>query len=86
MAETLPGYESFTWAGLVTPKGTPLPVQERLYDAMLAVLAQPALKQRLEELVDGEVAPTPRAETRAVLVAEIAKWKALIAARGLTAE
>ena len=86
VAETLPGYESFTWAGLVTPKGTPLPVQERLYDAMLAVLAQPALKQRLEELVDGEVAPTPRAETRAVLVAEIAKWKALIAARGLTAE
>jgi tripartite-type tricarboxylate transporter receptor subunit TctC len=86
VAETLPGYESFTWAGLVTPHGTPLPVQERLYEAMLAVLAQPALKQRLEELVDGEVAPTPRAETRGVLVAEIAKWKALIAARGLTAE
>ncbi len=86
VAETLPGYESSTWAGLAAPAGTPVAVQERLHAAMLAVLAQPALKQRLETLVDGEVAPTARAETRGVLVAEIAKWRALIAARGLTAE
>ena len=86
VAETLPGYESTTWAGLVTPRGAPAAVQERLHEAMVSILAQPALRQRLEELVDGEVAPTPRAETRGVLVAEIAKWKALIAARGLTAE
>ncbi len=85
-AETLPGYESTTWAGLVTPRGAPPEVQERLHAGLLAILAQPALKQRLEQLVDGEVAPTPRAETRGVLVAEIAKWKALIASRGLTAE
>ncbi len=86
VAETLPGYESTTWAGLAAPHGTPLPVQDRLHAAMLAILAQPALKQRLEDLVDGEVAPTPRAMTRGVLVAEIAKWRGLIAARGLTAE
>lgn len=86
VAEAYPGTTSITWAGLVTPKGTPAAIQQRLHQAMVAVLAEPALKRRLEELVDGEAAPTPLAETRGVVVAEIEKWRALIRARQLTAE
>ncbi|MBX7247305.1 MAG: tripartite tricarboxylate transporter substrate binding protein, partial [Candidatus Sumerlaeaceae bacterium] len=82
----LPGFESTTWAGLAVPKGTPAEVRARLHAALLQVLAGQGLRQRLEELTDGVVAPTAEAETRGVLVAEIAKWRGLIEARGLRAE
>ncbi|MBL6454460.1 hypothetical protein JMJ55_03930 [Belnapia sp. T6] len=86
VAEVLPGFRSITWAGLAAPAGTPAPVVAQWHAALLRALAQPGIAARLEELTDGEVAPSAPEATRGLVVAEIEAWRALIAARGLKAE
>ena len=86
VAETLPGFESTTWAGLAAPRGTPAPVVAQLHGAMAEILARPALRDRLAALVEGEIGLTAQAETRGVVAAEITRWRALIQTRGLVAE
>jgi tripartite-type tricarboxylate transporter receptor subunit TctC len=85
-AAALPGFRSTTWAGLAAPAGTPAPIVARHYGALLAALAAPGVRTRLEELTDGEVDPSPPEQTRALVQNEIAAWRALIQARGLKAE
>jgi tripartite-type tricarboxylate transporter receptor subunit TctC len=78
------GYESSTWYGLLAPRGTPRPIVKRLHAEVVALLQQPAVKDRL--LADGAepVGNTPE-EFRAFIEAEIAKWGKIIKAAGLTA-
>jgi tripartite-type tricarboxylate transporter receptor subunit TctC len=85
-AESLPGFRSYTWAGLAAPAGTPAPVVAQWHATLLRALAQPGIRVRLEELTDGEVDPSAPEATRGMVVREIAAWKALIQARGLKAE
>src|ERR1700676_2565853 len=42
VAETVPGFEMAPWVGLIAPAGTPKPVVDRLTEAMLKVLKDPA--------------------------------------------
>jgi tripartite-type tricarboxylate transporter receptor subunit TctC len=86
VAETLPGYESVTWAALAAPRGTPAPVLDRLHGAMAGIMDSGNLRQRLAELVEGEVGLSPRDATRGLVATEITRWRALIQARNLTAE
>ncbi len=86
VAEIVPGYQSTTWAGLAAPRGTPAQVMARLHAALAEILARPALRQRLTELVEGEVGMTAQGETRGVVAGEIAGWRRLIESRGLVAE
>ena len=81
-----PGFRSYTWAGLAAPAGTPAPVVATVHAALVRALAQPAVRAKLEELTDGEVDPSAPAATRALVVEEIAAWRGLIKARGLSAE
>jgi tripartite-type tricarboxylate transporter receptor subunit TctC len=81
-----PGFRSYTWAGLAAPAGTPAPIVATLHAALLRALAQPTVRAKLEELTDGEVDPSAPAATRALVVEEIAAWRGLIKARGLSAE
>ncbi|MFC7473837.1 tripartite tricarboxylate transporter substrate-binding protein [Dankookia sp. GCM10030260] len=81
-----PGFRSYTWAGLAAPAGTPAPVVATVHAALLRALAQPAVRTKLEELTDGEVDPSAPPATRALVLAEIAAWRGLIAARGLSAD
>ena len=78
------GYESSTWYGLLAPRGTPRPIVKRLHAEVVALLQQPAVKERL--LADGAepVGNTPE-EFRAFIEAEIVKWGKIIRAAGLTA-
>jgi len=85
-ATGLNGFRSYTWAGLAAPAATPLPVQAGLHAALVQALAMPATRQKLEELTDGEVDPTPLAATRGRVIEEIAAWRQLIAARNLKAD
>jgi tripartite-type tricarboxylate transporter receptor subunit TctC len=82
----LPGFRSYTWAGLAAPAGTPAPVLARWHAALVQALAAPGVRAKLEELTDGEVAPTPIAATRALVVQEIGEWRRLIRARNLSAD
>lgn len=85
-AAGLAGFESTTWAGLAAPRGTPPAVLQRLSAETQAVLAEPGLRHRLEEVVDGEVQSTTPAEAKAFVQADVARWRRLIESRGIVAE
>lgn len=73
IAETLPGYEARTWAGVGAPKATPAAVIARLDREIGAVLAEPTLEARLADL--GTVPmPLNAREFATFVAAESAKW------------
>lgn len=73
----VPGYEATSWNGLAAPAGTPAAVVDRLNREVAAALAAPEVAKRLRDLGIEPRAGTPEA-LRAQLVADIAKWKAVI--------
>jgi tripartite-type tricarboxylate transporter receptor subunit TctC len=76
------GYESSTWYGLLAPKGTPRPIVMKLHQEVVALLQQPATRERL--LAEGAepVGNTPD-QFRAFIDAEIAKWGRIIRGAGV---
>ena len=80
LAETLPGYEVTSFAGLAVPLGTPPAVVARLNREVRAVLALPDISKRLTES-GGEVRPTSPEQMRRHVEGEIAKWKRIVAER-----
>jgi tripartite-type tricarboxylate transporter receptor subunit TctC len=77
IAETVPGYEARTWAGVGVPKGTPTEIIARLNHEINAGLANPTIKSRL-----AEVGTTPMiftaAEFDAYIAAESEKWAKVV--------
>lgn len=80
VAETLPGYEVTSFAGLAVPRGTPAAVVARLNREVRAVLELPEVRRRLTDS-GGQVHPTGPDEMRRHVEAEIAKWKRIVAER-----
>ncbi len=85
-AAGLPGFESVTWASLAAPRGTPAAVLARLGAATGQALADPAVRDRLENTVDGEVPAIAGEAARTFVAADVAKWRRLIEARGIVAD
>ncbi|QCK86721.1 tripartite tricarboxylate transporter substrate binding protein BugD [Phreatobacter aquaticus] len=82
----LAGFDVTVWHGLYAPKGTPQPIIERLSAALEAALNDPTILARFEELgamayPAGERGP---AATRAQLEREVAKWRQVIRAAGVS--
>ena len=73
----VPGYRASSWNAVAAPAKTPKPVLERLNREVNAAVAAPEVRKRLGELGVDARAGTPEA-LRALLVSEIAKWKAVI--------
>jgi tripartite-type tricarboxylate transporter receptor subunit TctC len=77
IAETLPGYEARTWAGICAPAGTPLGIIERLNREINAGLARADIRARL-----GDVGTIPMilsaAEFGAFVAAEAEKWTKVV--------
>lgn len=71
--EGLPGYECYSWAGIVVPAATPAPVVTKLNAAIVTALRDPGVKERLRR-VAAEAAPQSPDEFGAFLASEIAKW------------
>ena len=71
------GYQASSWNGVAAPAKTPKAVIDRLNREVNAALAAPEVRSRLQELGVEARAGTPEA-LRALLVSEIAKWKAVI--------
>jgi tripartite-type tricarboxylate transporter receptor subunit TctC len=84
----LPGFHMTLWSGLWAPKGTPRDVIARLNAAVLEALADPSVKQRLNDL--GLEIPPPDQLTPAALgawhKAEAAKWWPIIKAANIKPE
>jgi tripartite-type tricarboxylate transporter receptor subunit TctC len=70
----LKGYEATTWISMYLPKGTPPEISDRLTAALEAALADPSLRERLDQV--GIVAPrrTGSDFLRTYLRLEIDKW------------
>lgn len=48
VAETVPGFEAFSWQSFVAPRATPEPVQAKLNEWLTAALRTPAVDERLQ--------------------------------------
>ncbi|GKS86209.1 tripartite tricarboxylate transporter substrate binding protein [Acidovorax sp. SUPP1855] len=74
VAETvIPGYEAYEWNGVFLPAGTPEPVAAKLQQALVEVLKEDEVKQRLADLGAQAIGSTP-AEFVTFLKKEDAKW------------
>jgi tripartite-type tricarboxylate transporter receptor subunit TctC len=81
IAETLPGYETYSWNAFFAPAGTPKPVIDRLNAAALAALADPEIAAKLKDLSTTVVGSTPE-QLATHVQAELAKWAPVVKASG----
>ena len=73
----VPGYQASSWNGIAAPARTPKGVIDRLNREVNAAAAAPDVRKRLQDLGVEARAGTPAA-LGALLVSEIAKWRAVI--------
>jgi tripartite-type tricarboxylate transporter receptor subunit TctC len=85
IAETLPGFESQSWAAIFAPAQTPRPVLERLHAALVNILAEPGVRERLEGQSCEIIAGSPEALSELVK-SEQAKWGRLIREMKITVD
>jgi tripartite-type tricarboxylate transporter receptor subunit TctC len=78
VAETLPGYDIATWYGLAGPAKLPPEVVKKLSGEVQAILRQPEVAKRLQEL-DAEVSSGTPEQFAAFWKKEIEKYRKLIA-------
>jgi tripartite-type tricarboxylate transporter receptor subunit TctC len=74
-----------SWQAVAGPRGLPADVKGRLHAAIVAGLADPAVRQRLLDLGFEIVANTPE-QFAAFQAAEYARWQQLITSRGIKAD
>jgi tripartite-type tricarboxylate transporter receptor subunit TctC len=77
MAETVPGYEASVWYGIAAPRGTPPEIVAKLNGAVNAVLANPKLQARMQEL-GGDPMPMTPDEFGKLVADETEKWGKVI--------
>ncbi|MFP5077227.1 Bug family tripartite tricarboxylate transporter substrate binding protein [Rhizobium sp. YIM 134829] len=77
IAETIPGYETYTWNALFAPAGTPPDVVNRLNAAAKKAMADPDVAKRMTDFSATIVASTPD-ELGAHVKAELAKWTPIV--------
>jgi tripartite-type tricarboxylate transporter receptor subunit TctC len=82
IAETLPGYEARTWAGVGVAGGTPPEIIARLERDINAGLAEPTIKARLAEIGTIPMILTA-AEFGAYVAAESEKWAKVVKFAGI---
>lgn len=85
IADTVPGYESSSWLGLLAPAATPRPVVERLNAAINKGLDDEAIRKRLDALGVERVGGTP-AEFATYLRAKVEETDKVAKAAGLRPE
>jgi len=81
IAETLPGYDSAVWYGVLAPAGTPADIIARLNREFLAALKNTELRQRLMTEAFDPIG-TPPEQLGAYMKSEIARWAKLVKATG----
>ena len=77
----VPGYAAYVWMGLFAPKNTPAGVVDKLYHAVLQVLAEDEVKRYMAQASIESVGSTP-AEFGAFFRAEKDQWAKIIRETG----
>ena len=73
----VPGYEAYSWNGVVAPAGTRKVIIERLAKEIRTVLATPDIREMIKGLGADVVGNTP-SEFAALMAAETTKWARVI--------
>ena len=76
------GYVATAWFTIAAPASTPAPLLARLNEDLRAVLAEPALRGRFEQLGATPVGGTLE-ESRAFLAAETEKWTRVVSSANI---
>ena len=77
LAETLPGFESLAWFGIVAPPRTPGPIVDKIADGVREAIKLADVQKRLAELSAEPMGLTP-AETATFMREEVERWAAVI--------
>jgi tripartite-type tricarboxylate transporter receptor subunit TctC len=85
MSETVPGYDTEVWWGLLGPGGMPRDLVEKISRDFVAALKTDAVKERLGKLGASPIGSTPQAFD-AKIHADYDKWGPIIQAAGIKAD
>ena len=85
LAETLPGFESVAWFGIVAPPKTSQGVAEKVASGVQEALKLPDVQKRLADLSAEPMGLGP-GETAAFMRQEVERWGAVIRAAGVKLE
>jgi tripartite-type tricarboxylate transporter receptor subunit TctC len=85
LAESLPGFETIAWFGVLAPAGTPRAVVDRINALVNEALDQPEVKARLATL-SCDPAPSTAEAFAARVVGDVARWKKLAAEKNIRAD
>ncbi len=79
--ETVPGFEAYTWFGVLVPAGTPQPIVDRLSRESMKILQSDEIKKRFAEVGAEPVGNTPQ-QFADFMAAETVKWAKVVKASG----
>ena len=85
MSETLPGFDTLAWFGVLAPAGTPKAVVTRINALVNQALEHPDVKAKLATLACDPAPSTPEAFATRV-TADVARWKKLASERNIRAD
>lgn len=73
------------WSGVLAPAGTPAPIVAKLNDALMKIMKEPAIRERLAR--EGSIVkPLPSAQFRAYIAEDAIRWKRIAETTGVRAE
>ncbi len=81
VAETLPGFESSQWFGVLAPAGTPRPIVDRLHQAIANAARTPDMREKFAAMGMEPVVSTPEAFAK-VIRADYVKWAKVVKQSG----
>jgi tripartite-type tricarboxylate transporter receptor subunit TctC len=85
VADTVPGFDVSSWYAFLVPVKTPAEVVKKLHADTVAILREPAIKSKLEQVGVMAIGSTP-AELGAQLKSETEMWGPVIKAAGIKPE
>ena len=85
VAQFVPGYEANIWHGIAAPKDTPTEIVTKLNTEIAAVLADPAIKEKLDKL-GAEPMPMTPGDFAKFISEQIDKWGKVVKFAGMKPE
>ncbi len=85
VAESVAGYESVFWFGLMAPGGTPEAILNKLSEEQRVIVNLPDVRERLAKVGFEPNATTPN-ETRRIFAEELEKWAKVVKDAGIKPE
>jgi tripartite-type tricarboxylate transporter receptor subunit TctC len=75
-----------SWQGVMVPTGTPRPIVDKLHDAIVRVLADPQIQERMRKGGAIAVSSESPEDFKTYIEAETAKWSRVIEESGVRAD